>query len=236
MTLAVAGVSHEVWQRLTITEIGIVRLDLSRLPLQTTVSMNGPTGVVRDLDEAGRKLGFAPNLPPGRMPVRMTVASPATITQTVQVDPLRKLLPADVEVPQEWDGKVLRAAVGATLIAEFDDGVQLVQTQPIEMFLPQGFPLEQFVETVFRAAGMTWREARTFAQKFATHPSWLLNIPKEDEAAVREVRLRSGTAVLIEDRNENKAERFSIVFGTTDRVYLVSAASEQAALRMANGL
>lgn len=239
LALAVAGaaVSHEVWQRLTVSSVDVVRLDLSKLPLDTQVTMHGPVSPVRDLDEAARNIGFVPHFPASYDPVKMSVVSPAMITQTVHVEALRKLLPADVVVPDDWDGKVLRASLGATLIAEFADGVNLLQTRPIEMLLPHGFPLERFVETVFRAGGMTWREARTFAQKFAMHPSWLLDIPQDEEATVREVHLNSGhPAVLVEDRNEGKQERFSILFGTADRVYLISAPDEASALRAANGL
>lgn len=239
MLLAVAGaaVSHEVWQRLTVTSVDIVRLDLSKLPLDTSVSMNGPVAEVTGMDEAARKAGFVSTFPAGAVPVRMSVLSPAVITQIVRVEPLRKLLPDETAVPQEWDGKILRASVGATLVAEFADGGQVIQTRPVELLLPPGFPLERFVETVFRAGGMSWREARTFAQKFATQPSWLLEIPRDEEAIVQEVQLASGrTAIQIEDRDEGKAERFSILFGTADRVYLVSAPTSDLALRLANGL
>ncbi|MDP9160628.1 MAG: hypothetical protein M3O09_10445 [Acidobacteriota bacterium] len=62
------------------------------------------------------------------------------------------------------------------------------------------------------------------AHKFAAHPAWLPDIPPDAVVNVREVALRTGPDLLIEDFDDKGAVKRATVFHTTsERMYSVSS-------------
>ncbi len=55
--------AQELWQRLTLHRVDVVRLDLSDLPVRAKLTMSGMTQPLTGLDDAERKAGFRPSLP-----------------------------------------------------------------------------------------------------------------------------------------------------------------------------
>src|SRR4051812_10865589 len=52
--------AQQLWYRLILNRIDVVRLDLSDVPLDAHLTTNGMSRAVGDLDEAERKAGFRP--------------------------------------------------------------------------------------------------------------------------------------------------------------------------------
>ncbi|HEV2445164.1 MAG TPA: hypothetical protein VGS58_04560, partial [Candidatus Sulfopaludibacter sp.] len=55
--------AQELWFRLVLHRVDVVRLDLSDLPVRTQVTMNGMRLPAAGLDDAAAKAGFRPDLP-----------------------------------------------------------------------------------------------------------------------------------------------------------------------------
>jgi hypothetical protein len=100
--------------------------------------------------------------------------------------------------------------------------------------------LAHFVEVAFRSLGVSLWESRALAQKFVANPGWILDIPPGEAANIREVQLRTGPALLIEDVAENDRaqdpQRVTVILNTAERIYLVSAGTSAQAIRMAEAL
>lgn len=236
--------AQALWYRLVLNRVDVVRLDLSELPLKVRVTTNGASEAVQDLDEAERKAGFRPDLPPpgvlGASPA-LSVVALIEMEQTIHVREmeaaLRKWRASDVQAPAEWEGVQLRAAIGPMVAADYAEDVTVLQSRPIEMSVPAGFPLERFAEAAFRSVGVSWWEARALARKFVANPAWFLDIPPDEVANIQEVRLRAGTALLIEDFGDGgKVERVTVIRTTSERIYAVSAGNREVCLRVAEAL
>jgi hypothetical protein len=241
---ATRAIAQELWYRFVLNRVDVVRLDLSKLPLHVQVTTNGLEQSVQNLDEAERKTGFRPSLPspevlyanPG-----ITVTGSIAIEQTIHVRDIETALgeveASDVQVPAEWEGVQLRTEIGPMVAANYPDDVHILQARPIELSVPSGFALEHFAEVAFRSAGVSSWEARAMAQKFASHPAWLLDIPPYAVVNVREVPLRAGPALLIEDFDEKGAvKRETVVRSTRERMYSVSSRDRELSIKIANAL
>jgi hypothetical protein len=144
---------------------------------------------------------------------------------------------SDVRIPPDWDGKQLRVEVGPMVAASYPEDVTVLQARPIELSLPSGFPLERFTEVTFRNIGVSPWEARALAKTFVANLSWFLDIPVDEVANIQEVPLRTGSALLIEDfDDEGGLERATVLLSRSDRIYCVSAKSRELGLRVADAL
>ena len=174
------ALAQELWYRLFVSRLQVVRLDLSRVPLETKISTNGAEQSAASVAEASTIAGYTVELPPAAVlagePV-LSVLQPVDLKQTIRRDTLSAALAAagadDIDVPAEWDGVTLRGTIGRTVVARYlgpagsgrrPDDVTILQTPPIRLDLPSGFPLDWFAEAVFRAGGLSWWEARTLGQ------------------------------------------------------------------------
>ena len=239
--------AQQLWYRLVLNRVDVVRLDLSDLPLETHLAVNGLSQAVRDLDEAQQKAGFRPSLPPaGTLPANpsVTVTGPMTVEQTIRVADLeaalRKQGASDLKIPPDWDGVHLRAAIGPLVTADYLGDVQILQTRPIELSVPTGFPLARLAEAAFRSLGVSQWESRALAQKFVAHPAWFLDIPADETVHIQELSLRNGPALMIEDFDDEGrvwiAQRVTVIRSTAERIYAVSANDRQLALKVAESL
>ena len=238
------ALAQEFWYRLVLKRVDVVRLDLSKLPLQMQVTTNGLEQSVLDMEEAERKTGFRPYLPsPGVLQTNpsITITGPISIEQTIHVrdieSALGKVGASDVQVPAEWEGIQLRTQIGPVVELNYPGSVHILQTRPIELSVASGFPLEHFAEVAFRSIGVSSWEARAMAQRFAADPAWLLDLPPDAAVNIREVSLQARPAMLIEEVNDDGAvKRVTVVRSTSERMYSVSSGNRELSMKIADTL
>jgi hypothetical protein len=237
-------IAQEVWLSLPIHRVEVARFDVSRYPLESDTSSKGTVRPVATAKEAEADLGFTPYLPSAKVIAgtpRLAITQPFTVSQTIRTAQLKAALEKggsrDVSVPSEWEGTKLQVAVQPILAASYPGDVDILQSKPMALTAPSGFPLERFAEVAFRTVGLGWWESRIMARKFAAQPAWLLAVPEDEVVSIQEHKLAKGTGVLIEDFGENgQSERTAIVYSTRDRIYIVSGPNREEALRIANSL
>jgi hypothetical protein len=238
------ALAQELWYRFVLNRVDVVRLDLSKLPLHMQVTTNGLEQSVQNVDEAERKAGFRPYLPsPGVLDANpgITITGPISVEQTIHIRDLESALgrvgASDVQVPAEWEGARLRTKIGPMVAANYPDNVHIRQARPIEFSVPSDFALEHFAELAFRSIGVSSWESHAMAQKFAAHPSWLLDIPPDAVVNVQEVALGAGPALLIEDFDQKGAlKQATVVRNTSERMYSVSSRNRELSMKIANAL
>jgi hypothetical protein len=237
------AIAQRLWDRFVLNRIDIVRVDLSRLPLKMRVTTNGLEQGAQDLDDAEQKAGFRPYLPaPGVVSANpvMTVTGPMVVQQTIAVrdvqSALAKVGAREIQVPPEWEGVTLRADVGPIVAANYPD-VQILQSRPIELFVPTGFDLERLAEVAFRSIGVSFWEARAMGREFAAQPAWLLDFRADEVVNIQEVALGAGPALLIENLDEKGiVERATVIRSTSERLYSVSSKKRELSVNVANAL
>jgi hypothetical protein len=237
------ALAQDLWYRFFVTRVAVVRLDLSRIPLDTHVRIGGTRQVGASVAEAAARAGFTPNLPPsallGGAPA-LSVVDRIEMTQTIGTRALEAALAregaTDVQVPAEWNGTTLRAVIGPMVVASYPGEVEVLQTPPIRLEMPAGFPLGHFAEVAFRAGGVPWAEARQLADEYAAQPAWLLDVPADEPVVVEKVALPRGDGLLIEDPNESGGERVTVIVSRPTRLYSVSSPSRELSLRIARTL
>lgn len=244
--------AQELWYRLFVSRLEVVRMDLSRVPLDTSIRTDGAEQAAASVEAASAIAGYTVKLPPADVlpgvPV-LSVLQPIELSQTIRTGPLAAALAAagagDVEVPAEWDGVTLRGRIGRTVVARYlgprglgrrPDDVEIIQTPPIQLNLPAGFALDRFAETVFRAAGLSWWQARTLGQEYAAHPAWLLDVKDDKSVSVETVPLAGGTAIVIEEPADGGGSETTVFVSRPWRLYAVSSLSREKSLRVAQAL
>jgi len=236
--------AQEAWARWTMGRFDVIRVDLSKLPVQTHVTMNGPLPQRVSLEEATKAAGFTPYLPESGVAAgvpELMVIAPVTVDQTVRVADLQAALrsvgAADVQVPASWDGALLRTEIGPMVGADYPDGTEVLQVRPIAFYAPAGFALNTFAEVAFRAVGLSARDARAAGLAFAIHPAWLLDIAKDEPVELQDLSLRNGKALLIEEFGGEPAQRrTTILRNTTDRMFVIAAKTREIAVAVAESL
>ena len=236
------ALAQELWYRLLVTPVAVVRLDLSRVPLDTSIRTDGLQQPVASVEEAAVRAGFRPSLAPDgvlALAPALSVTGPIDITQRVQARALAASLAqqgvTDLDVPDAWEGVTLRGRIGPLVIAEYGEDVQIVQAPPVQLDVPTGFPLARFAEAVFRAGGLSWWEARRFGEEFAARPAWLLDIANDETAAIETVELPGGEALLVEEADEGQT-RATIIISRPSRIYTVSSPARAVSLQVAAAL
>jgi hypothetical protein len=232
--------AQEIWYRMFVRSFDVVRVDLSRLPLSTSITTNGLRQAAGGLEEAARLAGYRPVLR-AEDPAELAVLGPIQIRQVVRVQEVNAALIRagvhDVTAAAEWEGVTISTEISPMVIAEYRDGVQIIQALPMALQFPAGFPLARFAEVAFRCTGIPFWQARTLAEKFAKNPSWLLDIPEDEVVNLEEVVLWADTnGLLIEDPKESGSSRVTILFGTPERIFAVSGNSRDQAMQVARSL
>lgn len=238
------ALAQELWYRFVLKRVDVVRLDLSKLPLQMHVTTNGLEQSVHDIEAAEREAGFKPYVPslsglesnPG-----ITITGPILVEQTIHVRDIESALvkvgASDVHVPEEWEGIQLRTQIGPMVELNYPGGVQILQARPFELSVAPDFPLEQFAEVMFRSIGVSSWEARAMAQRFAANPAWLIDLPPDAVVSIREVSLRQGPALLIEeDDGRGAVKRVTVVRTSSERMYSVSTGNRERSTKIADSL
>jgi hypothetical protein len=238
------ALAQQLWSRLILNRVEVIRVDFSDLPMRAQVIGDSSPQAVPDLDAAERKAGFRPSLPAsGVLPANpsIVVIGPMVAEQTIHIAELQAALnkvgAKDAQVPPEWEGARFRANIGPIVNLGYPGDIGILEAKPIDLSIPAGFPLQHFVEVVFRSVGVSGREAQSLAQKFATNPAWLLDIPADEVANVEQVSLQAGPALLIEEFNDDGTPgRVTVLRSTTERMYCVLTNNRQLALRITDAL
>ena len=238
------ALAQELWYRFVLNRVDVVRLDLSKLPLQMQVTTNGLEQSVQDMEEAERKTGLKPYLPSLSVlhtNPAITITGPISVEQTIHVREIESALAkggaSDVQVPAEWEGIQLHTQIGPMLELNYPDGVHILQARPIELSVASGFPLEHFAEVAFRSIGVSSWGARAMAQRFAANPAWLLDVPPDALVNIQEVSLQAGPAMLIEEVDDRGAvKRVTVVRSTSERMYSVSSGNRELSMKIAEAL
>jgi hypothetical protein len=247
---ATRAAAQQFWRWLTVGRIEVVKVDFDSLPdeakslvLQPIVKP-GPAQAVADAAEAARRAGFTPRLPRAGVlasPPRLYVLGPmsfGTVVRAADVDlALKKAGVTDVAVPQRWDGAQLTLQAGSSVTAEWNE-ITLMQGAPATLSTPSGFDIGAFAIAVLRAAGIDRDAAAQWGRTAVESPTLLLGVSADDKVTIREVRLNSGRATLIEDQGEpGEAGRITLLWSVPDRMYVLSGAiTADFAIAVANSI
>jgi hypothetical protein len=235
--------AQSLWYRFVVRSFAVVRLDLSRVPLESSISSNGAARSVNGMEEAAQLAGFQPLSLAECGPGQSVVTGPMHVTQVVRVaalrEALRKVGALDVDVPDAWEGLELHMDLGPMVITEYRGDAQVIQSRPIALHVPSGLPFERFAEAAFRSAGVAAWQASLMASKFARNPAWLLDVPEGEAVVVEEVAIGASQGLLVEDPKEDKGSRVAVMFGTYGtkaRIFAVSSDSRELSLRLARSI
>ena len=237
------ALAQELWARLFVNRVAVVHMDLSDVPLDGNVHVEGGPVEVPSLAEAAARAGFQPVVAPAGVvsgAPRFAVLSRMEVTQTIHASHLAQALQrvgaTDLQVPARWDGVTLRGTIGPLVFAHYPGDVELLQAPPARLDLPANFELARFLEIVFRIAGLDANAARTLALQYAKQPAILLDIPEDEAAIVETIQLPNGDALLIDDPNDDGRSRVTVVVSRPQRIYSVSGPDRVVVERVAGAL
>ncbi|HYP14946.1 MAG TPA: hypothetical protein VEQ63_13545 [Bryobacteraceae bacterium] len=222
------AVAQRYWNTLVLNGVEVARFDADAFPMR--LSLTGGQGVMaRDPAEAEQIVGFRLHLPPSGVTggvAKVGVMHKGSAQVTLDNGDLRSALDkagaSDVRLPADWNLQRLAVQFGPLVETKYSD-VTLVQGPPVVLLTPADFSLAAFAEVAFRIGGIYPTEARTLGRAFAANPSWLIGIAQADSVTIRDVSLRSGPGILIEDvREQDPEERLVLVWSTTDRTFVLN--------------
>ena len=238
------AVAQQPLARFPLRRFEVIRADsdgLRRLPPSVRAIFVDPVPdgrPVESLDAAAKNVGFVPRLPKSTMAPEVFVIDPVSEEAKIQVADLNGALSQagvrGVAVPPLWDGAVLRLQQNAGVLADYGDFF-IAQAPPLTLTTPERFPLEQFLEVLFRIVGINAPQARSLRDKFAAAPASFFPIPSRYEMDIREVPIASGSGLLLQ--NADKSGELMLMWSSPDRTYVLSGLmSEAQAIATANSL
>jgi hypothetical protein len=239
------ALAQDLWYRFFVTRVTVVRMDLSKIPLDTNVRLFGGPIDGGSADDVAAKVGFTPALPPSRVipdPPQLSIIDRMEVTQTIRTaafeQALAKVGATDIEVPAAWDGVRLRGVIGPAVVASYASDIEIIQTPPIRLEMPAGFPLARFAEAAFRTAGLSWWEARKLGEEYAARPAWLMDVPADELAFVETIDMAAGRGVVVEEPGDGggSGARTTVVLSGPSRIYTISSPSRELSLRVAASL
>ena len=231
-------------QAIKLKRFEIVRVDpagMNRLPPSLRAIFAEPVPdaePVASLNEAATRAGFTPRLPKSATPLQIGVTDPVHADARIEIAALNQALRdgtvTNVTVPQDWDAVTIAIEQGRGVLADYGDFL-IVQAPPLTLNTPSGFPLDQFVEVLFRVVGINGPDARTLREKFAANPAVFFPIPIRYEMDIHEVRLNSGSGLLMQ--NASKVGDLALVWSTADHIYfLTGGLTEAQVIELANSI
>ena len=215
--------------------------DMTRLPQ----SIRGifvdpvPDGVAAvNLEDAIKRAGFTPKILKSPAVEQLYVSSPVNAQAKVSVaeltNALRDAKIANVAVPQEWNDVVVNLRQPAGVLVDYGPFF-IAQAPPITLSAATGFPLDQFMDVLFRIMGLPASDAGALRQRFAANPSQLFPIPKRYAMDIREVPIGSIKGLLLQ--NADKGGELALMWSDADRSYFVTGLMTEAqVIAMANSL
>jgi hypothetical protein len=232
-------------QTVTLKRFDVIRVDsdgITKVPPALRNMFEGPVQnlarPVDNVEEAARRLGFTPRLPASKKPMELFITDAVRDDSKISVaeltEGLRQAKITDTSVPQAWNGVTVQLQQAPGLIADYGEFF-IAQSPPMTLSAPDVLPLDQLLEVVFRLAGISSADARTLRQKFAASPALYFPIPPRYEMDIREVRLNSGSGLLLQ--NADKGGELAFMWSTEDRSFFLSGLMTEAeAIALANSL
>ena len=225
------------------------RSELGALPATVRgvlLSSDPPEISVSDFAEAVRRAEFEPRLPLSdglghALPSpKLSVVAPVRKNVTIhaaQIEAaLMRIQGSDLLVPWAWDGVILEVNISAGILADYGR-MRLGQRLPLEYRAPDDFPVDQFLEVLFRICGITAAEAAALGKRFHEHPAEFLLLSPRYPVNPREVQIASGTGVVLRYLSDDGLERLTLAWTARDRAYFLSGAiTEVEAMAIANAL
>ena len=215
--------------------------DMSRLPESVRSLFVDPVPdgeAVDNLEEAVKRAGFTPRILKSPAVVQLYVSRPMNEQAMVNVaeltNALRDAKITNVTVPQAWNDVVVNLRQSAGVLTDYGDFF-IAQAPPLTLSAAAGFPLDQFMDVLFRIMGLPASDAGALRQKFAANPSQFFPIPKRYAMDIRQVPIGSGTGLLLQ--NADKGGELALMWSTADRSYFLSGQlTEAQAIAAANSL
>ena len=237
---------------LTATQFDLLpvgREDLDAVPASVRGILLNPDlaeTFVSSRSEAARRAEFEPRLPQsnglGRsLPSpKLFVVAPSHTKVTIHVAQLESALSriraTDLSIPVSWDGVSLEVNISAGVVADYGR-IRLGQRLPLELRAPDGFPMDRFLEVLFRIGGMSAPDATALAGRSRERPREYLLVPRGYRIVPQQVQVASGTGTLLRYLSDDGPERRTLAWHTRDRVYFLSGTlTEVEALAIANSL
>jgi hypothetical protein len=236
--------AEDLWYRFVLDRVNVVRLDLSKSPLNTHVTTNGLERSVQNLEEAQAQAGFPLQLPsPEVLPgvPSIAVTGPISVEQAIRVSDMESALARvrafDVQVPAAWDGVQLHTEIGPIVTASYPGNIEIQEELPMQMAIPSGFPLQDFAEVFFESMGVPRWKADVMARRFADQPAWLLDIPPNAPVTLHELNFSDSPAFVMEEYDPSGAlKRATVILCTGERIYSVSSPSATLSTQIAKAL
>jgi hypothetical protein len=256
------ALTQQLWQWLTVQKVEVVQADFEKLrgiwlvPQRKIIEepivigpgskpIFPPLPPAIDLMEAARRAGYTPRLPrEGAPPVapRLMAFGPRVWSITLKVAnmeaSLRQAGVNDQPIPKEWDGAQVRLHNRSAISADWAGGeMSLLQHPPTTLSAPAGFDITLYWTAALRAGGVNRQQAQRLAERMRTSPTLLLGIVSKNKKAIREVKLHTGPATLIENIGETgRVGPVILIWSVADRVYHLDAKSEEQAIVAANSI
>ena len=241
--------SSSTWQQppqtVPLKRFEVIRVnpeDLERVLSPLRAIFAGPlpddASPVANPDEAARRAGFTPRLPSSAKTPELLVIAPVHEEMRIRAADLTAALQqakvSNVAIPPAWDGVTFELQQGRGVLADYGEFF-IAQAPPLTLTAPAGFPLDQFLEVLFRAAGMTAMDARNLQQKFASSPAAFFPIPPRYEMDIHEVQLTTGKGLLLQ--NADKGGELALMWSSPDRSYFISGLmTETEVIALANSV
>ena len=233
--------------RFDILPLGREELDALPESVRRILLYSDPLEIsVSDFAEAVRRAEFEPRLPlsnglgrPLPSP-KLSVVAPIRTKATIRVGELQAALTriqgTDLLVPRTWDGVMLEVNIGAGIVADYGR-IRLGQRLPLEFRAPDDFPVDRFLEVLFRIGGMNAADATALRKRSHERPADFLLVAPRYRINPREVQVASGAGVLLRHLPDDGLERLTLVWNARDRAYFLSGAlTEVEAMAIANSL
>ena len=119
---------------------------------------------VSNLETAAKRAGFTPRMLKSPSVTQFGVIDSFTRDVTLNVsdltDALREAKATDITVPSAWNGLVLKLHQDAGVLTDYGDFF-IIQAPPLTLSGPSGFPMDQFMEVLFRIVGINSTDAHT---------------------------------------------------------------------------
>jgi hypothetical protein len=217
------------------------RPDIERLPQSLRGIFADPSPgaePVATADEAAARAGFTPRLPKSADKPQFGVTDSFRGEAKIQIAELNAALRdsngSDMAIPQQWDGVAITLQQGSGILADYGNFF-FTQAPPLTLTVPSGFALDRFMEAIFRILGVNTSEASKLREKFAANPIAFFPIGKRYEMDIHEVRLNSGSGMLLQ--NADKVGELAFAWSTADRSYfLTGQLTEAQVIEIANSI
>ena len=205
-----------------------------------------PETSVSDLSQAARYAEFKPRLPQSNgqgqalPPPKLSVVAPSRTKATLRAGELQAAVArthdSNLVIPRAWDGLSLEVNTSAGIIADYE-GFRLGQRLPLEFRVPDNFPVDQFLEVLFRIGGMKAADAAELVKRSQGRPTEFLTLAPRFRITARAVRVAAGIGILLTHPPDDGVERLTLAWTVPDRAYFLSAhLTEAQAIRIANSI